>query len=224
MSRDVSLLHPKLQAIIPQIIQRCAALGLPVLVTDGFRTKAEQDKIYAQGRTAPGQIVTQVQWPNSAHCWGVAFDFCRNVRGREYDDGDNFFRRVAEVAKTYGLEWGGDWTRFVDKPHLQLKEFMPGNSTAWLRQTWGSPDRFRTSWTSEPDPESEPTPELPPDGRYKTVLDVPEYARGTLYRLMEQGLLLGDGNVDQNRRLIDLSEDQVRLLVILDRAGVFDRE
>ena len=222
MSRDITLLHPKLQAIIPLIIQRCAALGLPMLVTDGFRTKAEQDAIYAKGRTAPGQIVTQVQWPSSAHCWGVAFDFCRNIRGHEYDDSDRFFERVAEIAKSYGLEWGGDWKKFVDKPHLQLAEFMPGNSTSWLRQTFGSPEKFRASWTSVPDPD--PAPEIPPDGRYKTVMDAPEYARDTLYRLMEQGLLLGDGNVDQNKRLIDLSEDQVRLLVILDRAGVFDRE
>ncbi len=179
MSRDVSLLHPKLQTIIPQIIQRCAAMGLPVLVTDGFRTKAEQDAIYAQGRTAPGQIVTQVQWPNSAHNWGVAFDFCRNVRGREYDDVDNFFRRVAEVAKTYGLEWGGDWTRFVDKPHLQLAEFMPGNSTAWLRQTWGSPEKFRASWTAKPAPEEEQ-----PDAWAKDACD---WAKAN-------GIFKGDGN------------------------------
>jgi len=156
MSRDISQLHPRLQSIIPQIVQYCGRLGLPVLVTDGFRTKAEQDAIYAQGRTAPGSIVTQVKWPNSAHCWGVAFDFCRNVRGREYDDRDHFFSRVAEVAKQFGLEWGGDWKNFVDKPHLQLKEFMPGNSTAWLTRTYGDPEKFRASWTMEPDePEKE---------------------------------------------------------------------
>ena len=220
MSRDISQLHPKLQSIIPQIIGICAAQGLPVLVTDGFRTKAEQDAIYAQGRTAPGSIVTQVRWPNSAHCWGVAFDFCRNVRDREYDDSDRFFSRVADVAKQFGLEWGGDWKNFVDKPHLQLREFMPGNSTAWLRQTYGTPEQCRASCTAAPDPEPQDDAGGE-DMRYKTVLDAPDYARGTLYRLMEQGLLLGDGNVNQNERLIDLSEDQVRLLVILDRAGVF---
>ena len=146
MSRDISLLHPKLQKIVPEIIQYCARLDLPVLVTDGFRTKAEQDAIYAKGRTEPGTIVTQVRWPNSAHNWGVAFDFCRNVRGREYDDGDRFFERVAEIAKRFGLEWGGDWKNFVDKPHLQLAEFMPGNSTAWLIRTYRSPEKFRESW------------------------------------------------------------------------------
>lgn len=146
MSRDLTLLHPKLQEIIPKIIERCASLGLPVLVTDGFRTRYEQERIYAQGRTAPGTIVSNARWPESAHNWGVAFDFCRNVRGHEYDDGDGFFRRVANVAKTYDLEWGGDWTRFVDKPHLQLAEFMPGNSTSWLRRTYGTPEAFSKTW------------------------------------------------------------------------------
>lgn len=223
MSRDVTLLHPRLRAIIPQILGQCAAVGLPVLVTDGFRTKAEQDALYAKGRTAPGGIVTNVRWPNSAHCWGVAFDFCRNVRGREYDDGDRFFERVAEIAKPYGLDWGGDWKNFVDKPHLQLTEFMPGNSTAWLTRVWGSPSAFRESWDEE-EPE-----ELAADAaggetmRYKTVKDMPDYERPTIYKLMEHGTILGDGNPNQDERLIDISEDMARILVWFDREGLFDR-
>lgn len=222
MSRDISLLHPILREIIPQIIGQCAAVGLPVLVTDGFRSKAEQDALYAKGRTAPGTIVTQVRYPNSAHCWGVAFDFCRNVRGREYDDSDGFFRRVAEIAKGYGLEWGGDWTRFVDKPHLQLKEFMPGNSTAWLKRVYGSPDAFRRTWDDE-----EPEELAGGDDevkRYATVTDAPKWAQDTLYKLMELGILLGDGNTNLKKRLIDVSEDMARILVWNDRAGLYDIE
>ena len=98
---------------------------------------------------------------------------------------------------------------------------MPGNSTAWLRQVYGTPEKFRASWTSEPDPEPEPPQEEENEVRYKTVMDAPDYARPTLYKLMEEGILLGDGNTNQNKRLIDLSEDQVRILVMLDRAGVF---
>ena len=219
MSRDISLLHPRLREIIPQIIGQCAAVGLPVLVTDGFRSKAEQDALYAKGRTAPGGIVTQVRWPNSAHCWGVAFDFCRNVRGREYDDKDRFFERVAEIAKQHGLEWGGDWTRFVDKPHLQLREFMPGNSTAWLRNQYGTPERFRETWIKEEQKGGENVAQQ----RIDTVVDAPEYAQPTLYKLMEAGIILGDGNPILDERIIDIDTDMARMLVWLDRAGVFDR-
>ena len=146
MSRDLTLLHPRLQAILPRIKAECEAQALPVLWTDGMRTKAEQDELYAQGRTAPGTIVTNVRYPNSMHNWGVAVDFCRNVRGREYDDTDNFFFRVAFVAKAYGLDWGGDWTSFRDKPHLQLGEYSIDGTTDYLRRTYGTPDRFIATW------------------------------------------------------------------------------
>lgn len=142
MSRDVNLLHPKLRVIVAQVLDECAAAGLPVRITQTFRTREEQEALYWQGRTTPGAIVTNARWPNGAHCWGVAFDFCRNVRGREYDDSDGFFRRVAEIGKKHGLAWGGDWKNFVDKPHLELAEFMPGGSAAWLIKTYGSPEKF----------------------------------------------------------------------------------
>ena len=150
MSRDLSLLHPKLRAIIPKIIEECAAQGLPVLVTDGMRTEDEQNALYAKGRTAPGSIVTNVRYPDSMHNWGVAFDFCRNVKGREYDDTDNFFFRVAYIAKSFGLDWGGDWTSFRDKPHLQLAEYSLDSTTGYLKRMYGTPEKFIETWPTAP--------------------------------------------------------------------------
>lgn len=219
MSRDVTLLHPKLRKIVPALIYECKNYGLPVLMTDGFRTKAEQDKIYAQGRTTPGIIVSQVQYPNSAHNWGIAFDFCRNVRGKEYDDSDNFFARVAAIAKQYGLDWGGDWKNFVDKPHLQLREFMPNNSLASLRSVYGTPEKFIASWNGASAQENKGDDEL----RYRVLDDVPSWARKTIEKLMRDGIILGDGDSDLYTRVIDLSHDQVRILVWLDRKGLFDK-
>ena len=210
MSRDIKLLHPKLRRIVPEILAKCKAAGLPVLVTQTLRTQAEQDALYWQGRTTPGKIVTNVRWPNGAHCWGVAFDFCRNVRGREYDDSDGFFAKVAAIAKPYGLRWGGDWTRFVDKPHLELEEFVPGGSVAYLVRTYGSPEKFIAQWEEED------------MVRYKTIGDVPAAFAPVVWELMARGIILGDGNEDLKNRVIDLSEDMARMLVWLDRAGVFD--
>ena len=153
MSRDLSLLHPKLQKLVPLIIGACAGQGLPVLITDGWRSKAEQDAIYAQGRTKPGTIVTQVQYPNSMHNWGVAVDFCRNVKGREYDDSDNFFGRVGSVAKSFGMQWGGDWKNFTDKPHLQLAEYSLDGTTSYLKRVYGSPENFIKTWGEYKDEE-----------------------------------------------------------------------
>ena len=52
--------------------------------------------------------------------------------------------------------------------------------------------------------------------RYKTAADVPEWARETVDILMDKGILQGDGTG------IDLSHDMVRVLVMLDRAQMFD--
>ena len=59
--------------------------------------------------------------------------------------------------------------------------------------------------------------------RYNKLGEVknPTY-RKTLDKLIQKGLLQGKGGVGESR-IIDLSEDMVRTLVILDRAGNFDR-
>lgn len=53
---------------------------------------------------------------------------------------------------------------------------------------------------------------------YKTLQDVPSWAASTVAKLVERGLLEGDG------KELNLSHDLVRTLVILDRAGVLDKE
>lgn len=54
--------------------------------------------------------------------------------------------------------------------------------------------------------------------RYDNLEALPDWARPTVEKLVEEGLLNGDGSS------LNLSEDMVRLLVILDRAGNFERE
>lgn len=51
--------------------------------------------------------------------------------------------------------------------------------------------------------------------RYSTLEQIPEYAAPTITKLMEQGCLLGKGGDE-----LDLSEDMVRILVVLDRKGL----
>ncbi|WP_305953442.1 M15 family metallopeptidase [Paenibacillus sp. P32E] len=46
-----------------------------IVITQGLRTIAEQDALYAQGRTKPGQIVTNARGRTSYHNFGLAVDF-----------------------------------------------------------------------------------------------------------------------------------------------------
>lgn len=59
--------------------------------------------------------------------------------------------------------------------------------------------------------------------RYEKLKDVNNTLyRATLDKLIDKGLLTGKSG-EGDERVIDLSEDNVRMLVILDRAGIFDR-
>ena len=148
MGRGVERLHPELIPICEAFQARCRAAGLPVLITETLRTQSEQDALYAQGRTKPGLIITNAPYPRSPHCWGVAFDFCRNVKGREYDDSDGFFTKCGMIGEELGLTWGGRWKSFPDKPHLELTKYMPGSSAAWLIKTYRTPAQFFQTWES----------------------------------------------------------------------------
>lgn len=145
MSRDITQLHPTLQIKIAELKKLCEQQGLSLGIGECFRTVAEQDSLYAQGRTKAGKIVTNAKGSSysSQHQWGIAFDFFKNVKGQEYSD-TAFFEKVASLAKSIGLAWGGDWKSFVDKPHLYLPEW--GDSTTKLKKQYGTPDKFKATW------------------------------------------------------------------------------
>ena len=143
MSRDITLLHPEVQAIIPKFLNECKNRGLIVKITDTVRTKQEQDKLYAQGRTEAGNIVTWVKYPYSNHNWGMAFDICRNDGKGAYNDSDGWFKKVGQVGKSFGLEWGGDWKGTPDKPHFELTKYGDTNT---LAKKYGTPENFKKTW------------------------------------------------------------------------------
>ena len=143
MSRDIKLLHPEVQAIIPKFLEECKNQGLIVKVTDTLRTKEEQDKLYAQGRTEAGNIVTWVKYPYSNHNWGMAFDICRNDGKGAYNDNDGWFKKVGQVGKKFGLEWGGDWKGTPDKPHFELTKY--GNTNTLVKK-YGVFENFKKTW------------------------------------------------------------------------------
>lgn len=143
---NVSDIHPKLRMLQKKLIEECKNQGLLVRITQEIRTVEEQDRLYSQGRTVSGNIVTNAKGSDysSHHQWGTAFDFCRNDGKDPYYDEDRFFDKVGEIGKSIGLEWGGDWKSPVDKPHFQLPDW--GSTTKVLKQKYGTPDEFEKTW------------------------------------------------------------------------------
>lgn len=103
--------------------------GVEIRIIDGSRTFEEQDELFAQGRTKPGQIVTKAKGGQSLHNFGIAFDIGIFKDGK-YLGESVLYDVVGDIGESVGLEWGGRWKSIQDKPHFQLKT---GLSLAQLR-------------------------------------------------------------------------------------------
>lgn len=144
-------LHPSIREKAKKLFVACQNT-YPIKITSTWRSWSEQNLLYERGRTLPGGIVTNCKYPESPHNWGVAFDFCRadgkadSSGSKGYFDGDGFFSKVGQMAKTFGLFWGGDFKSFTDKPHLEDPDFLPNNSVSTLKSKYGTPEAFKLTW------------------------------------------------------------------------------
>lgn len=222
MGRDITLCHPELQEKAQQLMNLCENNGLKIGISECFRTVEEQDALYAQGRTTAGNIVTNAKGSSysSHHQWGTAFDFYRNDGQGAYNDNDGFFSKVGSLGVKLGLEWGGNWTSPVDKPHFQLPQW--GSTTATLKKLYGTPDEFKKTWGDDMTEaeikdivlqvikDNEPV--------YNWTLACPTWAIPTVQKLLDNGYLFGDENGQ-----LGLTKSELKILVIMDRAGSFDK-
>lgn len=118
--------HPELNKRIRDLIEAFAQRGIQIEVVQGLRTIAEQNSLYAQGRSKPGPVVTNARGGQSNHNYGLAVDLCPFVNGKpDFTTNATYVAIGAEAVKR-GLEWGGNWKKLIDKPHVQL----PGMSIA----------------------------------------------------------------------------------------------
>lgn len=117
--RAIATLHPRVQPYARSLVQRAAGLGIKIIITSGTRTYAEQDALYAQGRTKPGQIVTNARAGYSSHNFQTAFDVTI-FNGVTPVWESPQYQTIGTLGKSLGLSWGGDWTS-ADEPHLYLK-------------------------------------------------------------------------------------------------------
>ena len=132
----IEMLHPKVKAEAIQIYDEIvASLTGSAACRFAFtlRTIAEQNALYAQGRTKPGAKVTNAKGGQSYHNYGLAIDIVllidKDKNGTfetaswdlktDFDgDGKSDWQEIVAIFKRYGWEWGGDW-KFVDAPHFQ---------------------------------------------------------------------------------------------------------
>ena len=121
-AKNIATLHPQLKPLAERLIELSAEKGITIKVISGLRTYAEQNALYAQGRTAKGLKVTNAKGGQSWHNFGTAFDVgVLSSDGEKYYGESHAYKTVGELGESIGLEWGGSWKKFVDEPHFQLK-------------------------------------------------------------------------------------------------------
>lgn len=118
--KAIATLLPKVQPYARSLVHKAAAAGITIKVLSSLRTYAEQDALYAQGRTTLGKKVTNAKGGHSNHNFGIAFDI-GVFEGTKYLDDSPKYKTVGVLGVEIGLEWGGNWKSIVDQPHFQLR-------------------------------------------------------------------------------------------------------
>ena len=118
--------YPGLADKVRKMAQMLETEGIDIRVTQSLRLWAEQEALYAEGRTTPGQIVTNAQPGYSWHQFGLAVDVAPlTPQGPDWNIGHPVWARIVAVGTSLGLDSGAGWRSFPDWPHFQLTGRFP---------------------------------------------------------------------------------------------------
>lgn len=119
--------HPDIQVVIQRAIK---VTVIDFGIAFGHRTIEEQQSLYAQGRTQPGNIVTYVDGINKLskhnHSPSLAVDIYPYYEGKAQWNDLKAYHYLAGLIlgiaseRDIKLEWGGFWSTWKDMPHFQI--------------------------------------------------------------------------------------------------------
>lgn len=106
----IEALYPDIRDKAQCLVKNMAALQMPVVITETFRSAKKQNELSFG--------VTQAKGLQSYHQYGLAFD----VKFVNYGYNPPSFLwwdKLGAEGEKLGLEWGGRWTVLTDKCHFQ---------------------------------------------------------------------------------------------------------
>lgn len=126
--KSIMTMIPKTQILARRFLKTAAGFKYNCKIISGTRTYAEQNALYAIGRTISGRKVTNARGGQSNHNFCIAWDvgLFHKATGKYLTGASaaesKAYRELAERVKSQvgGLEWGGDWRSFKDQPHYQV--------------------------------------------------------------------------------------------------------
>jgi peptidoglycan L-alanyl-D-glutamate endopeptidase CwlK len=131
MSRDTKDLLPLVARKAKEFQKLALANGVDFIITCTYRSIEEQNALYNQpfdkiDNDKDGMIdesdekVTQAKGGQSFHNHRVAFDIVPILNGKAQWNNDALWSKLGKLGQSIGIEWGGSWTNFKDKPHFQI--------------------------------------------------------------------------------------------------------
>lgn len=131
MSRNVTDLKLEVKELAIKFLDEVERqLRVKLVITHTLRTWEEQAALYAKGRTAPGEIVTNARPGFSWHNFGRAFDVAI-LEGKSGLTWEGPWEEIGKVGEELGLVWGGRFKKLADRCHF---EWHGGESLASLRE------------------------------------------------------------------------------------------
>lgn len=113
---NLYFLHPELVNRIRGLVIEMSNLGHVIDIVQGYRSFEEQNKLFLKRPK-----VTNAKGGFSWHNYGLAVDFAfRDKNGKINFSESNPWDKMGEIGIKNGLEWGGDWVKFKDRPHFQI--------------------------------------------------------------------------------------------------------
>lgn len=114
----LAALFPQTRLKVEAVLADPEASRLGLRVVSTFRSFAEQARLYEQGRSTPGPIVTNARAGQSMHNVRRAVDMAPEQLTREpgWAPNSNLWQMLGALYERHGLSWGGRWSK-PDNPH-----------------------------------------------------------------------------------------------------------
>lgn len=100
-------------------------MGRYMIIVFGYRSNEEQTKLYNQGRTTAGKIVTNAKAGSSPHNFYCAVDcWVMSEDGKTIDWNNSEYKNIARehaASVSDKIVWGGNFSKLTDMPHWEKK-------------------------------------------------------------------------------------------------------
>jgi peptidoglycan LD-endopeptidase CwlK len=113
-------LAPRFRAALQRVLAEMQRAGFDPAISETTRSDARQRFLFGFGRAyddGRGVVTNSSDSRRTWHGYGLAADVIS--ASRQWDAPDAFWHGLGAAAHDEGLEWGGAWPSFPDRPHVQ---------------------------------------------------------------------------------------------------------